>query len=456
MITFIGMEGKRHVLLINPWVYDFSYFDLWAKPLGLLYIASILRENGFAITLIDALDVHHPCLGLYRRKPIKRRFDGRGEFFWTEAKKPEKLSSIPRRYKRFGYPEDLFLRELSISPPPDLILVTSGMTYWYQGVFEAISILKRNFPGIPVVLGGIYATLCHEHALKYSGADYVIKGYGENEILQVIKGLFKFEPDFVPDALSPETLPYPAFDLLKRIDYVTILTSRGCPFQCSYCASNMLFPSFKRRTPENVLKEVLYWHNRFGCLDFVFYDDALLVNAYEYFVPLLKEIIKKNLQLRFHCPNGLHIRFIDEEVARLLYLSGFKTIRLGFEVKDDEWHEREGAKVTESEFIDCVKSLRKAGYRRDDIGVYIMCGLPGQRSHEVLDTAIFVHTCGAKPILVEYSPIPGTEMWKEAVAASPFPIEEEPLFHNNSILCCRKSGWDIDLLRDLKKKIRGL
>ncbi|MEM7827938.1 MAG: radical SAM protein [Candidatus Aenigmatarchaeota archaeon] len=450
------MERKRHALLINPWVYDFSYFDLWAKPLGLLYIASILRENRFEISFIDAMDIHHPELNLYNRKPLKRRSDGRGEFFWTYAKKPLQLSSIPRRYRRFGIPEDLFIRELESLRRPEIVLVTSGMTYWYQGVIETISIVKKAFPGIPVVLGGIYATLCYDHAVKQSGADYVVKGYGEIAIARIIRETLKIDLDFTPDPFLPDTLPYPAFDLLRKIDYIALITSRGCPFRCSYCSSGILFPSFRRRSPENVLKEILYWHNRFGVVDFAFYDDALLVNADEYVAPLLREIIHRNLNLRFHCPNGLHIRFIDEEIARLLYLSGFKTIRLGFEVKGDYWHEREDGKVTESEFIRCIKNLKKAGYNRDEIGVYIMCGLPGQEPDDVLDTAEFVHACGAKPMLAEYSPIPETEMWKRAVEASPFPIEEEPLFHNKSILCCRKSGWDTDVIRELKKKIRGL
>ena len=62
------MKGKR-ALLINPWIYDFAAYDFWAKPLGLLYLGSILEENGFRVDLIDLLDVHYPLL---ERSNLKR------------------------------------------------------------------------------------------------------------------------------------------------------------------------------------------------------------------------------------------------------------------------------------------------------------------------------------------------------------------------------------------------
>ena len=67
------------------------------------------------------------------------------------------------------------------------------MTYWYPGLFKAIKIVKDFFNGVPVILGGIYATLCDEHAVTHSGADYVIPGRGESELLRLIPELTGFE-----------------------------------------------------------------------------------------------------------------------------------------------------------------------------------------------------------------------------------------------------------------------
>lgn len=122
------MEGrKNNLLLINPWVYDFAAYDLWAKPLGFLYLAALLKKNGWTITYIDCLDIHHPVLkGLGIKEP-KRRPDHRGHFYREEIAKPSPLQSIPRRFYRFGLPPEAFRKALPAPPAPRAILITSGM-----------------------------------------------------------------------------------------------------------------------------------------------------------------------------------------------------------------------------------------------------------------------------------------------------------------------------------------
>ena len=74
-------------------------------------------------------------------------------------------------------------------------------------------------------------------------------------------------------------LPYPALDLLDHPTYIPILTSRGCPLECRYCASRQLQPVYRRRQPLAVVEELLYWQDRLDLVDAAFYDDALLVGA---------------------------------------------------------------------------------------------------------------------------------------------------------------------------------
>ena len=74
-----------------------------------------------------------------------------------------------------------------------------------------------------------------------------------------------------------DALPYPAFDLLHKIDQVPIITSLGCPYRCSYCSSHILQKNFIRRDPIKVVDEIEHWQKNFGVTDFSFYDDALLV-----------------------------------------------------------------------------------------------------------------------------------------------------------------------------------
>jgi radical SAM superfamily enzyme YgiQ (UPF0313 family) len=222
-----------------------------------------------------------------------------------------------------------------------------------------------------------------------------------------------------------DDLPCPAFDLLPFLDQVPILTSRGCPFRCTYCASRLLEPRFRRRDPLAVAAEILHWHEKLGIVDFSFYDDALLVNPEEMIRPLLHAIIRRGPGLRFHCPNGLHLREVDNETACLLFRAGFRTLRFGFETADENRQERTGGKARFRDLERAMRSLRKAGYREGEVGVYLLCGLPGQSAEEIAAGIDCVRGCGARPILAEYSPIPGTALWEEALRASRYPIDRE-------------------------------
>jgi len=325
------------------------------------------------------------------------------------------------------------------------------MTYWYPGVFKIIEIAKELFKNVPVILGGIYAILCYEHAKKHSGVDIVFKGSGELGALKLISDLTSFKLRTLNSDLR--TGLYPAFDLYSQINYACIATSKGCPFRCIYCASPFLSKGFVRRDPLNVVEEIEHWTTRYKVSNIAFYDDALLVEPSNHFVPMMKKVMERGIHCNFHTPNAIHIKEIDEEIAELLFRSGFKTIRLGFESSIEATQIETGGKVNNQEFQRAIKNLRRAGYSREEIGVYIMAGLPGQRAGEVEESIAFVRETGARPMLVEYSPIPHTPLFEKAKIISSFDLENEPLFHNNSILPCQ---WDGFTLADFRRLKEGL
>jgi len=436
-------HSSAHLLLINPWITDFAAYNFWIKPIGLLCIAGLLREQGFRITLIDCLDSF-----------IKRKEYRDGKFYKTKIQKPLPFQNIPRNYSRYGIPEEQFSEKLSSIGKPDMIGVTSGMTYWYPGLFKTIEIIREIFQNVPIILGGNYATFCYDHAVKYSGADIVFKGRDELRLLQVISELSNFELLTPNSELRTDDLTYPAFDLYPQLDYISILTSRGCPFHCSYCATPILTGEFSRKDPFKVVEEIKYWTTRYSIQNIAFYDDALLIKPSEHIIPILRELMKREIRCNFHTPNGLHIREIDRQLADLLFQSQFKTIRLGFETSNQVAQIETGGKVDNQEFKNSVKNLKRAGYSGEEIGVYIMVGLPGQRVGEVKESIAFVREQGAKPLIVEYSPIPGTPMFEKAKQMSKFNLEDEPLFHNNSILPCQWDGFTLADFKRLKESIR--
>ena len=444
---------SKNILLINPWIHDFAAYDFWLKPLGLLYLGGLLRQNGHRVSYIDCLDPYHPEMLSRGLKPRRHAY-GRGKLFRQVIPKPDKLKFMPKNYCRYGILPEIFHDDLKKHKDADIVLTTSMMTYWYPGMCEAIKIIKEKLPHVPVVLGGKYATLCNEHAIIYSGADYVISGAGEIQILELLKMLFGEQPDYIVKEDDLDYFPCPAFDLIGKIGQLPITTSRGCPYRCSYCSSHILNKKFLRRDPAKVADEIERWQKKYGVVNFSFYDDALLINPDKMIIPLLEEIKKRNLTCQFHCPNGLHLREIDVELAKLLFTSGFKTIRFGFETADFQKQKETGGKVVSKELEDGVRHLKKAGYKTGDIGIYLLCGLPGQRASEVLESIDFVRKCGAKPMLAEYSPIPGTKMWPDAAASSPFDIQAEPLYHNNSLLPCRNDDFTYEAYVEIKAGLK--
>jgi len=437
--------SHKTCLLINPWVYDFAAYDFWAKPLGLLYLASYLRRKGFRVILWDAMS-RKPHLS-QGNAPAVRSY-GTGKFHKKRVENPAALSHVPRTYSRYGLGQEYLEAELKDAERPDFILVTSLMTYWYPGVIEAVCAVKRIFPEVPVLLGGIYATLCTEHARLYSGADYVLPGPGEaalGKFLQVNMD------DSLHDQESSPERAYPAFDMIPGLRYVCLVTSWGCPYGCHYCASKLLNPGFRERDPNEISEEIIFWHTSRRIRDFAFYDDALLVNAQKRIIPLLEGLLRRGVSVRFHTPNGLHLREITPDVARLLYETGFTTIRLGYESSDMDWHGQTGGKVRSGDLESALTNLWKAGFTRDQVGVYVLMGLPGQRLCRVEEAVREIKSLGARSYLSEYSPIPGTWLWEDARRYSQYDLENEPLFHNNSLLPCAGEEFTPDAVQRLKR-----
>jgi radical SAM superfamily enzyme YgiQ (UPF0313 family) len=421
---------KGRILLVNPWIYDFAAYNEWGEPLGLLSVAAILEENGYQVGLIDCLDRRQPQI------PPGTREDayGCGKYLKTFVEKPPALSGVPRRYGRYGLPLEVFDAELESQPRPDVVLVTSGMTYWYPGAFEAIQRLKARFPGVPVVLGGTYASLCYDHARKHSGADHVVCGEGEVKALQLVDELTGSQSDYGRYAGGLDTLPSPLHGLRRNQGYAAIQTSRGCPFHCTYCASFLLHPEgFRRRDPLRIADEIEYCRRQLGIPDFAFYDDALLLDSETHIHPLLDRVLERRLDCRFHTPNGLHAAYVDEALACKMYQAGFKTIRLGLETSNADEQRRSGLKVSNEGFREAVRHLLAAGFLPSDVTAYILMGLPGQSPEEVEESVAFVHECGASAQIALYSLIPGTVEWTRAVREWGIDPHADPLLHNDSM-----------------------
>jgi radical SAM superfamily enzyme YgiQ (UPF0313 family) len=411
------MGTKGHILLINPWIYDFAAHNLWIEPLGLLTIAAALRDSGYDVTVIDCL-APHP--GAPRPRP-----DGSGKFLKTLIDKPVPVAMVPRHYGRYGLPLEQFDAALSSAPTPDLVLVASGMTYWYPGAFEAIQRVRARLGAVPLALGGVYATLCPAHARQHSGADSVIEGPGLVAALRLADEVTGHDSKPARYA-DPRRGPPPAHELVTR-PFAGIATSWGCAFRCTYCASHHLQPVFVQQEPSAVVDEIAFCVRR-GIREFAFYDDALLLDAGQHAAPILEDLLARGLQARFHSPNGLHAREITAGLAVLMRRAGFASVRLSLETTDAARQQTTGGKVTTDAFERATMHLQAAGFGPGELAAYILVGLPGQPLSEVETSIRYVHRLGVQAKLALFSPIPGTLDGDEVL-----PLGADPLLHNNTV-----------------------
>src|SRR6185369_55156 len=308
---------------------------------------------------------------------------GRGRFDQQEIPKPAALADIPRHFHRFGRPREEF-RQVLADHRFDVVLVQTVMTYWYLGVREVIEDVREIQPHVRIILGGVYATLCPEHAMSL-GADQVLVGLD----------------------LKPLDLPLsdglPFWEGVKA-DVGVLKVTEGCPFRCTYCSVPVVYPDFIGR-PLDVCMEELRHLVRLGATHVAFYDDALLFKPDRILLPFLDAVLSENIRVSFHTPNALNARFITPEIARLMVRAGFKTFYLGFESSAYEWQRKTGGKIYSDEFADAVHSLREAGAA--SITAYVIIGHPDSSGQNLEASIRFASEQGARVMLSEFAPIPG-------------------------------------------------
>jgi len=252
--------------------------------------------------------------------------------------------------------------EKAISFPWDVI----GLSYLTAQANNAYEISKsiKNFRKDAVIVhGGVHPTCVYQEAVEY--ADYVVVGEGEETFLELLKNLrnkkkirkikglaFKEDGKLVK---TPERefiknldeIPFPAFDLLPMQRYFTqvgenimhvvggpripIMASRGCPYNCTYCVSPILWKRIVRwRSPENVVEEIEKWIKEYRVRNFHFWDDNLLLNA-EWVKRFCELIISKKLSIRWTgLTRASHINR-DQKLLELMAKSGCVGIEIGVE-----------------------------------------------------------------------------------------------------------------------------
>lgn len=338
---------------------------LMQAPLGPLYLAAAAREHGFKVSMLDLRDQNPEFLKIGRVVPASR-------YYGFTGTSPE---------------------------------------------FPYVQAMARTLPYRSCIIGGAHATAKPDDCLDDFGT--IVRGEGEKAIIRILgqdaHGILTESP--ITDI---DSIPFPARDIL-RYDRVftrelyrgsryglgpvstTLLTSRGCPFSCSFCAN--WDRKIRYRSPENVAAEVQEVKNHYGCRHFKIIDDNFTLNK-----PRALEICKmlEPMRIRFRCHSRSNL--IDRDLVRAMYRAGCREISFGVEVPDDEILERLNKRETVEDHKKAIELAKKAHLR---VKIYLMICVPYETWETVQKVKIFMKdTKPDKWTLSTFVPYPGCDIYE--------------------------------------------
>lgn len=303
-----------------------------------------------------------------------------------------------------------------------------GLNYKYN--YDMMRNLKKKFPEIKIVAGGAHVSTMREDILKDCEAvDYAVTLEGEDTLLELIndiplaeiKGLiyrdgqkivYNGDRPFIQDL---DSLPSPKYDKFNKAEYstlVSIFTSRGCPFECTYCPVQLVIGRrFIARSPRRVVDDMEFHYNR-GYREFSFRDDNFTLVP-ERVDEICDEIERRRFKdLYLMCDNGVRADKIDYRLLKRMKDVGFKMIGLGVESGDDKILKSLKKSATVKIMEDAIKTACDLGYI---VELYLLIGAPGETWEDFEKT---VNLATKYPIMVasfyHILPYPGTELFEIA------------------------------------------
>lgn len=387
------------ILLINPfgsnWIEgrdDRSGTAIRIAPIGILSLAAYLEERGHVV------EVH-------------------------DSGRPVKLTGT----------EEILSRVVSCKP--DLVGFTA-VTSSFPDAYNQAEAIKKAYPLIRTVVGGVHVSALRGRILEHFPAiDMIISGEGEKALAELAEGK---DPGTIEglvyrdgreirdnglrtDLLELDSLPFPAYhklnDFPRRFEAAlfnypkapsaTIISSRGCPYQCSYCDRSVYRRSFRYNSAEYLYEHMAYLKNRFGVRHVFFYDDLFTFNRerIERFCGLLG---RKPLGMTFNC--AVRVGHADNELLRMLKRSGCWMVSLGIESGSPEILARHKTNVNFDEMRTTVQRIQKAGIRAK--GLFMM-GLPGETEETIRTTTEFINGLELDDMnMTKFTPFPGSPIYQ--------------------------------------------
>jgi magnesium-protoporphyrin IX monomethyl ester (oxidative) cyclase len=393
---------------------DFLGSGIPSLPVGAPYLAAFLREKDYEVSIIDAF-----------------------------GEKPNQTRYYKDKYLLKGLSLVEILGKIKIDTDLIGISIHSGETFSFS--IQLIKEIKSKF-NIPIVVGGAFPTVAYKEFIS-AGVDYVVLSEGEYTLLELIeslqgkRNLESIDGIVYGNTVNPKTkfienldiLPFPAIDLLPLENYwklgyahgpvggkyTFLITSRGCPYNCNFCAAPSIWQKkWRTRSPKNVVDEMEYHFKKYGITDFHIQDDNMTFKK-ERVIKICNEILHRNLKITWKLAAGMKIETVDEKTLIWMKESGCNYISIS-----PETGSKDVLKLMNKPFnYDyALRMVTKA----NDLGIKVQAcfvlGFPGENDEDLKKTKEYIGRLAKAGVdeigLFIMTPLPGAEAYDD------FPIQE--------------------------------
>ncbi|MDP2727413.1 MAG: radical SAM protein, partial [Dehalococcoidia bacterium] len=323
---------------------------------------------------------------------------------------------------------------------PDLVGITC-MSHVYHGARLLAQGIKSRL-GCAVVVGGPHPSIFKETLLEEQSIDFVVYGEGEETLLELSKCLeggrtpedvaglcWRREGEAVRNpprvALKElDALPFPARHLLRLQDYplrapdgtpmATLITSRGCPYDCSFCFKGLFGRTYRQRSVANVIHEIAELTRAYQIRNFYFVDDLFTLNQ-EWLHDFSQAIVGADLNIRWKCL--ARVDRVNPHILQQMWQAGCREVHYGIESGNDTILRSITKNVSLSQVREAVSWTRQAGML---VKGYFMLGLPGDTEETILSTVDFASSLELDEAMFSLTtPFPGTRLWQDLVRERP-------------------------------------
>lgn len=415
--------NRSKIVLVQPPIEDFYLTKKRTIPYGLACIAASVRDKGFDVEILDALSTEKSGI-----------IDYPAEFSYLKPFYPRKdISnfSLFHEFRHFGYSYEYIgtkIREIQ----PFLVGISSLFTAYSNEALKTAKIIKKFYPRCIIVMGGHHPTFFPEKVLDCNAVDFILRGEGEKTMALLCEALkIGSDPVDIPGiafkkdrslhisdpswVCNPDEFSFPAMDLVNHEFYkrhkrhsTLVVSSRGCPMQCSYCSvsASSAYAPFRQRPVKDVVNEIKMQTE--SCdIGFIDFEDENLCISKSWFLDLCNRLqpLLEGREIEIRAMNGLYPPSIDKDIVLAMKALGFKALNLSLGSTSKDQLSRFKRQDVMNAY---EKALNLAGESGLDCVSYIIAAAPGQTADSSLKDLLYLAEKRTLVGLSIYYPSPGS------------------------------------------------